>query len=95
MSNTVSTTSEIKTEGLVKSFGARTVVAGVSVHFRAGEVVGLLGPNGAGKTTTFYMIVGLIPASSGRVAPTSSARTPTRAGFHGMLAYKLLLRNSI
>jgi lipopolysaccharide export system ATP-binding protein len=37
------------------------------VNFRAGEVVGLLGPNGAGKTTTFYMIVGLVPASSGRV----------------------------
>ena len=68
MSINVSATSEIKTEGLVKTFGARTVVAGVSVHFRAGEVVGLLGPNGAGKTTTFYMIVGLIPATAGRVA---------------------------
>ena len=59
--------SEIRTEGLVKTFGPRTVVDGVSVHFRAGEVVGLLGPNGAGKTTTFYMIVGLIPATAGRV----------------------------
>ena len=61
-------TSEIRTDALVKSFGARTVVDGVSVHFRAGEVVGLLGPNGAGKTTTFYMIVGLVPASAGRVS---------------------------
>jgi lipopolysaccharide export system ATP-binding protein len=68
MSAPSSPTSEIKTDGLVKSFGTRTVVGGVSVHFRAGEVVGLLGPNGAGKTTTFYMIVGLIPATSGRVA---------------------------
>jgi len=59
--------SEIRTEGLVKAFGARTVVDGVNVHFNAGEVVGLLGPNGAGKTTTFYMIVGLIPATAGRV----------------------------
>jgi lipopolysaccharide export system ATP-binding protein len=59
--------SEIRTEGLVKSFGPRTVVNGISVHFRAGEVVGLLGPNGAGKTTTFYMIVGLVPPSAGRV----------------------------
>lgn len=59
--------SEIQTEGLVKAFGARTVVDGVSLRFRAGEVVGLLGPNGAGKTTTFYMVVGLVPASSGRV----------------------------
>ena len=59
--------SEIKTEALVTSFGQRTVVNGVSLHFRAGEVVGLLGPNGAGKTTTFYMVVGLVPATSGRV----------------------------
>ncbi len=59
--------SEIRTDGLVKTFGARTVVDGVSVSFRAGEIVGLLGPNGAGKTTTFYMVVGLVPASSGRV----------------------------
>ena len=59
--------SEIQTEGLVKSFGPRTVVNGVSLNFRAGEVVGLLGPNGAGKTTTFYMVVGLVPATAGRV----------------------------
>jgi lipopolysaccharide export system ATP-binding protein len=59
---------EIRTEGLVKVYGARTVVNGVNVHVGAGEVVGLLGPNGAGKTTTFYMIVGLVPATAGRVA---------------------------
>ncbi len=59
--------SEIRTDGLVKTFGARTVVDGVSVSFRAGEIVGLLGPDGAGKTTTFYMVVGLVPATSGRV----------------------------
>jgi lipopolysaccharide export system ATP-binding protein len=58
---------EIRTEGLVKSYGARTVVNGINLRFSAGEVVGLLGPNGAGKTTTFYMIVGLIPATSGHV----------------------------
>ena len=63
-----SATSQITTDGLVKTFGTRTVVDGVSVHFNAGEVVGLLGPNGAGKTTTFYMIVGLVPATAGRVA---------------------------
>ena len=62
------TRSEIRTDGLVKPFGTRTVVDGVSVNSQAGEVVGLLGPNGAGKTTTFYMIVGLVPATDGRVA---------------------------
>jgi len=59
--------SEIRTESLVKAYGPRHVVDGVSLRFAAGEVVGLLGPNGAGKTTTFYMIVGLVPATAGRV----------------------------
>jgi lipopolysaccharide export system ATP-binding protein len=59
--------SSIGTEGLVKTYGSRTVVDGVNLRISAGEVVGLLGPNGAGKTTTFYMIVGLVPATQGRV----------------------------
>ena len=58
---------EIRTEGLVKTYGARTVVNGVALRVGAGEIVGLLGPNGAGKTTTFYMVVGLVPATGGRV----------------------------
>ncbi len=78
MSITATSVSEIKTEGLVKTFGQRTVVDGVSLHFRAGEVVGLLGPNGAGKTTTFYMIVGLIPPTAGRVALDGSDLTKLR-----------------
>jgi lipopolysaccharide export system ATP-binding protein len=53
---------------LVKRYGARVVVAGVSAEVRTGEVVGLLGPNGAGKTTTFYMVVGLVRPDGGRVA---------------------------
>ena len=71
-------TSEIHTNGLVKTFGDRTVVDGVNLSFRAGEVVGLLGPNGAGKTTTFYMIVGLIAASAGRVELDGQDITPLR-----------------
>lgn len=69
---------EIRTEGLVKVFGERRVVDGVNVRFRAGEVVGLLGPNGAGKTTTFYMIVGLISATAGRVYLDAADLTPLR-----------------
>jgi len=52
---------------LVKQYGARTVVDGISIHARCGEIVGLLGPNGAGKTTTFYMLVGLVRPNEGRV----------------------------
>jgi lipopolysaccharide export system ATP-binding protein len=58
---------EIRTEGLVKVYGSRAVVQGVNIRIGAGEIVGLLGPNGAGKTTTFYMVVGLVPATSGHV----------------------------
>src|SRR4051812_43281165 len=61
------TTSAIRTEGLVKVYGQRSVVNGVNVHVQAGEVVGLLGPNGAGKTTTFYMVVGVVPVTAGSV----------------------------
>jgi len=52
---------------LVKSFGERQVVRGVSLRLRRGEVAGLLGPNGAGKTTCFYMITGLIPVDEGTI----------------------------
>jgi lipopolysaccharide export system ATP-binding protein len=57
----------LRTENLVKTYGARSVVDGISLQIDAGEVVGLLGPNGAGKTTTFYMIVGLVEATAGCV----------------------------
>ena len=57
----------LTTEKLVKIYGGRTVVNGVDINVKRGEVVGLLGPNGAGKTTTVYMIVGLIRPNAGRV----------------------------
>lgn len=60
-------TPSIVTEGLGKTYGKRAVVDGVDLRIDGGEVVGLLGPNGAGKTTTFYMVVGLIPPTRGRV----------------------------
>jgi lipopolysaccharide export system ATP-binding protein len=57
----------IRIRGLVKRYGERTVVNGVSAEVGVGEVVGLLGPNGAGKTTTFYMTVGLVKPDGGSV----------------------------
>jgi lipopolysaccharide export system ATP-binding protein len=53
--------------GLVKYFGSRKVVKGVSFNVNAGEVVGLLGPNGAGKTTSFRMATGQITPNEGSV----------------------------
>ena len=57
----------LHTEGLKKVYDGRAVVNGVEINVRPGEIVGLLGPNGAGKTTSFYMIVGLVPPTEGRV----------------------------
>lgn len=57
----------LRTEGLVKIYGKRTVANGVSINVRQGEIVGLLGPNGAGKTTSFYMTTGLVIPNAGHV----------------------------
>jgi lipopolysaccharide export system ATP-binding protein len=57
----------LRVEGLVKIYGKRRVVDGVSFHVNKGEVVGLLGPNGAGKTTSFRMACGLININGGIV----------------------------
>ena len=57
----------LRTEGLVKRYGKRTVVNDVSINVRQGEIVGLLGPNGAGKTTSFYMTTGLIVPNGGHI----------------------------
>lgn len=65
--NVVGIPLELKAVDLEKVFGSRHVVKSVSFHVKQGEVVGLLGPNGAGKTTAFYMVVGLLLPTSGRV----------------------------
>ena len=58
---------KLRCENLVKKYGPRTVVKGVSMEVSQGEIVGFLGPNGAGKTTSFYMITGLIVPNAGRI----------------------------
>ena len=63
----VGITDGLVAEGLERYYGKWRVVTDESVNVRRGEVVGLLGPNGAGKTTCFYMIVGLLRPSRGRI----------------------------
>jgi lipopolysaccharide export system ATP-binding protein len=57
----------LRADNIVKYYGKRAVVNGVSVEVKQGEIVGLLGPNGAGKTTSFYMMVGLVKPHEGNV----------------------------
>ncbi|MBP9854248.1 MAG: LPS export ABC transporter ATP-binding protein [Candidatus Omnitrophica bacterium] len=57
----------LETKNLIKSYGGRRVVDGLSISVGRSEIVGLLGPNGAGKTTTFYMAVGIIQPNSGQI----------------------------
>ena len=70
----------LRTEKLVKEYGRRRVVDGVSIAVNAGEIVGLLGPNGAGKTTTFNMVVGVVKPDAGAVR--FEERDVTRLAMH-------------
>jgi lipopolysaccharide export system ATP-binding protein len=58
---------KLSANNIVKQYGSRIVVNGVSFEVNQGEIVGLLGPNGAGKTTSFYMVVGLVTPESGEI----------------------------
>jgi len=74
------TVHRLEAQGLRKSYGSRTVVDGVRLGVKSGEVVGLLGPNGAGKTTSFYMIVGLVRPDGGAI--TIEGRRVERMPIH-------------
>ncbi len=55
----------LQISGLIKRYGKKTAVDGVSFEVLGGEIVGLLGPNGAGKSTTFLCAAGLLRPDSG------------------------------
>ncbi|MDP6962717.1 MAG: LPS export ABC transporter ATP-binding protein [Planctomycetota bacterium] len=57
----------LETKGITKSYKGRTVVSGVDLHVKEGEIVGLLGPNGAGKTTSFRMCMGMVTPDEGSI----------------------------
>ncbi len=57
----------LEAKNLVKTYGGRRVVDGLTISVGRSEIVGLLGPNGAGKTTSFYMVVGIVDPDEGQV----------------------------
>ena len=67
LANQLSKIMKLEIRELVKTYGKRKVVNGVSFQLSQGEIVGLLGANGAGKTTSFYLAVGLIKPDSGTI----------------------------
>ena len=71
----------VAVRGLVKRYGERVALGGVSFALGGGERVALLGPNGAGKSTLFQVLTGLFAADEGdvEVAGFSLRRQPTRA----------------
>src|SRR5258708_34805444 len=69
----------LKTENLVKSFGALTAVNGVTLSIEAGSLHSIIGPNGAGKTTLFNLLTGTFPPTSGRIVFDQKEITGTPA----------------
>jgi ABC-2 type transport system ATP-binding protein len=67
----------LKLDGLVRRFGDRVAVDGLSVEIARGEVFGFLGPNGAGKTTTFHLLTGLLHADGGNIFIEGQKASPT------------------
>ena len=58
----------VRTRGLTKNFGKRTVVDGLDLAIPRGGVYGFLGPNGSGKSTTMKMLLGLLHPSAGQIS---------------------------
>ncbi len=77
----------VEVKHLVKRFGDKTAVNGISLDVAAGARVGLLGPNGAGKTTTLLMLLGAVTPDSGSIRlngfglPGQRAQALTQVGF--------------
>jgi ABC-2 type transport system ATP-binding protein len=85
-------------DGLIKRFGARVAVDGVSLRVNAGEILGLLGPNGAGKSTTIGIITGLVAPDAGAVSVGGVTLAQDNAGFKrriGLVPQDLALYESL
>jgi ABC-2 type transport system ATP-binding protein len=80
--------------GIVKRFGAREALRGVSLHADRGELVALVGPNGAGKTTLLSILAGIQRADAGSVSRPAReiGWVPQQAALYGKLTVAENLR---
>ena len=72
-------------ENLVRGYGSRRVIDGLSFSVERGEIFGFLGPNGAGKTTTFHLLAGLLAPESGRILVDGRATGPADPTYRAQL----------
>jgi ABC-2 type transport system ATP-binding protein len=81
-------------DGIVKRFGAREALRGVSLRADSGELVALVGPNGAGKTTLLSILAGIQSADAGSVnrSPRDIGWVPQQAALYGKLTVAENLR---
>jgi len=75
----------LRARNLVRRFGARAALDGVSFEVYPGEILGLLGPNGAGKTTAFRVLSGLIPADGGAIELDGAAASPSSSAYRARI----------
>lgn len=75
----------LEARGLVRRYGQRAAVSGLSFHVGRGEIFGVLGPNGAGKTTTFELLSGLRAAHEGEILWEGTPVSPERPSFRARL----------
>jgi ABC-2 type transport system ATP-binding protein len=79
----------IEAERLVKDFGGKRAVDGVSLFVNPGEIYGFLGPNGAGKSTIVHMLVTLLPPTSGAARVAGFDVTNQGAGVRASIGVAL------
>ena len=91
---TVSADPVLEASGLVKRFGSRVALAGVSLTATAGELTGIVGPNGAGKTTLLSILAGDERADEGSLSrvPREVGWVPQQAAVYSKLSVAENLR---
>lgn len=89
-------TTRVEATGLVRAFGARRAVDGLSFSLAAGDCLALFGPNGAGKTTALRLLAGLLSPTSGRATIEGVALPKPEARARvGLISHRSMLYDAL